>query len=232
MTQKFYLRDATTSVAGTLPGASSIGTVTATVTVTGATTNRTLSGTIGSAQVSAAATTAAVTTQQRFWFRRFVSDPIAAQTVPGTSATWALHLGMQQSSTSAQFNIGLGPIGVWRPGTGALVGLVRDATGAVGTGFPASTVEVAASVSSSGINTNVVAADGDVLVIEVWGPTVTQSSAMAFTDTVFYGGTTEDSATSNAAYILAPADITMFAAATALPRPMLQVRQAVARSTL
>lgn len=204
--QKFYFHDAASSVTGTLPGASDGSSVTPTVTATGASTNRSMNDTIGTSQIAGSLTTASQTTQQINWYRRFLSPALAAQTITAALSTWSLHIAIGESSTNAAHTFSRCVLYVWRPSTGGLVGTLWDQAS---TGQQSNTLAVEQAFSASLPNpagTSVTAANGDVLVFEFYS-VHSQSMASALTTTFYYDGTTEDSATSNAAYLLAPADL-------------------------
>lgn len=234
---KFYLHAATTGDTGTLPGASTLSVTKATpdVTAAGASTNRSMNGTIGTSQVSQALTTLASTLEKKNWYRRFCSDPIAAQTIAAQYVS--LHLGLSQSNTNSDPRVWTaGSLWIWRPGTGAKVGTaLADLTPGTGasTTTLAGTTEEAKSATLSGANTTVsqTSQDGDILVFEMWTDQ-TQLMATAYTNTVFYDGTTENSTTNNAAYLLFTDAVTMFtAAAGSLPYQHRPILQAVNRTT-
>lgn len=214
MTQKFYLHDATTAVAGTLPS-TKIGTSASVGTVAGSATNRVMDATIGVLQTSAALTTVAGTSAQQTWFRRWVSDPVAAQTF-GATAAYTASWASSQSSTNSNFNEEW-IVAIWRPGTGAIVGRITDNATVFETASAAGgTTQTARTATAPIANlTDVVALDGDIIVVEHWRDERVQSMATAYTNTVFYDGTTEASTTTCASFIDFGADIPMFSAAAA-----------------
>src|SRR4051812_41201924 len=119
--QKLYLHAATTSDTGTLPSSSPLG-GTATNSAPGAATNRAMDGTVGASQTSATLSTTATTSAvSQNWFARFLSAPLAAQTIP--SGTWTLSIAGSESNTNSDFAPSV-DISVWRPGTGAAVGTI------------------------------------------------------------------------------------------------------------
>lgn len=221
MTQRFYFHDATTAVAGTLPGGTNIFGEVASVTAVGASTNRTMTGTIGAGQVSIAITTLASTSTQTNWFRRFVSEPIATQTI-GDVASITVAYAYSMSSLNSLFRPAA-LLAVWRPGTGAIVGEVSLALSAdVWTETSAgSTVEIASSfvVPTGAGQNNISALNGDILVVELWRNISVQSMGTAYTNTIFYDGTTEGSASNNAGYLDMGSDIAMFSGAAAANPP-------------
>jgi len=202
-TTKFYLHNAASPDTGTLPGASTLSATTPNVTATGASTNLDMDIAIGTAQVSQALTTLAVVTLQKNWFRRFLSKPLAAQTL--TTGIWTIQGGASESSLASNLLLWGAVIKVWRPSTGAAVATLLDSPtlGSVEPGTTETNISKAtASITGVAIN------DGDILVVELWGQN-TQGNTTARTNTVFYDGTTEASITSNAAFLLAPGAITM-----------------------
>lgn len=228
MTQKFYLHNATSGVSGTLPTATQSGT-TANVTATGFSTPRAMDGTIGTSQTSASLTTLASTSQQFNAYRIFCSSPLAAQTVTA-SGLWTLQLGLSQSNTSSAYAVGA-YLYFWRPSTGAVVVKISTVLGAW-TSSPGTTeTNESGNPNVSWVQTAACSA-GDILVCELWSQQ-TQSMATAYTNTAFYDGTTEGSATSNAAYINAPVDIPLQGGGSSFtPPPPLIVPQAIRRASL
>lgn len=210
---KWYLHNAASSVSGTLPGTgSSQSSTTPSQIATGAGTNRLMDGTIGTSQVSIAQASLGQTAAQTVFFRRFVSPLLAAQTIPASASTLAARVGDQTSnSTNSSFFIPYPVVYVWRPSTGALVGMLRD-TPTSGGSLGAGTSE--AWVSTGFVTpTSVVCQDGDVLICEIWGR-CTQGMSQSYTWTFYYDGTSEwtsdGSAVSSAAAILLTPAITLF----------------------
>ncbi len=172
-------------------------------------TNKSMDGTIGVSQTSLAyATDNTSATDQKQPLVRFLGPLIAAQTISAQSVSY--HAGVQQSNTNSVFQAWC-CIGVWRPGTGALVGMLHDNI-AIGAMAASGTGETAG--SNSVISASVTAQDGDILVLEVWRNNSAQTMATSYTDTVYYDGTTEDSTTSNAAYLLFANDVALYVAPT------------------
>lgn len=202
-TTKFYLHDAASPDTGTLPGATTMSATTPNVTATGAGTNRDMDVAIGAAQTSAALTTLGQTALQKNWFGRFLSKPLAAQTLP--TGIWTVQGGASESAVASNLLLWGAVIKVWRPSTGAVVATLLDnpTLGATEPGTTETNISQAtASITGVAIN------DGDILVVELWGQN-TQGNTTARTNTIFYDGTTEASITSNAAFLLAPGAITM-----------------------
>jgi hypothetical protein len=201
---KLYFHDAATPNTGTLPAATTLSATTPNVTAPGAGINRDMDETIGTAQASSALTTAAQTALQRNWYRRFLSRPLAAQTLP--TGVWTIQGGASESNAASNMFPWGAVISVWRPSTGAPVATLLDSAGlgAVEAGTAETNISTPTG-SLAGVAVN----DGDVLVMELWAPNL-QGNATARTNTVFYDGTTEGSTTSNAAYLLAPGAITFY----------------------
>jgi hypothetical protein len=205
--QKLYFHDASSPLSGTLPPSTTESATAPTKTATGAGTNRAMDGTAGSSQVGPTLSSNKSTTKQNNWWRRFLSAPIAGQTLG--SGTWTIRAAIKTSNTSSAWKVSA-CVYVWRPSNGTLVGRILDAV-TTGVGTSAGTGETdTTAVALSGTGSNVTASDGDILVVEVWG-SVTQSSTTSRTWSLYYDGTTEGSTASNAAYILAPAAITLLA---------------------
>lgn len=215
MPTKFYLRDAQNSLTGTLPGATSLGTsVNINNLSVGTTAGKTLQTTIGSGQTSVSSTTSASIAGQNACFCSFYSDPIAAQTIASQTITCVM-AGLE-SSTNSNFLMSW-VLAVWRPSTGASVGLIWDkAAGTAEVG----TSQTVGSLGTGGTSTSRTALDGDILVLELFRFTQAQSMATSYTNTHFFDGTTESSTTNHAATLTFTNNITMFSApATKAPPP-------------
>ncbi len=205
---KLYFHDAATPNAGTLPGASTLSATTPNVTAATAGTNRDMNQTVGAAQASSALTTLAQTTLQKNWLRRFLSRPLAAQTLP--TGVWTIQGGASESSTNSNMLPWGAVIKVWRPSTGTTVATLLDNT-VLGTVEPGTT-ETNISSATGSIN-GVAVNDGDILVVELWAQN-TQANATARTNTAYYDGTTEGSTSSNAAFLQLPGAITFYRSTT------------------
>lgn len=209
MPTKFYFHDATTTVGGTLPGTALTGTPD--VTASGAGTNRSMDATIGSSQVSATLNTLARTTLQSNWFRRFISPPIAAQTIANQVIT--VRFAASEANANSDMHEGIvGQLHQWRPSTGANINSIS-----FGPGNEPGTTQTAITATRVG-SIAFTMLDGDVLVWEIWS-SQNQAMGTSYANTVFYDGTTEGSTTSNAAHIEFTNDVALFggAAATSLP---------------
>jgi hypothetical protein len=100
MPTKFYFHDATTTNTGTLPGAAASVSASAPSRIaTNGGINRVMNDTIGVAQVTATLATLANTSSQTALIRRFMSAPIAAQTI--ASQNIIVRFAASQSSTNS-----------------------------------------------------------------------------------------------------------------------------------
>jgi hypothetical protein len=204
----FYFHDAATPDTGTLPGATTLSATAPNVTAATAGTNRDMDQTAGTAQVSQGLTTNASAALQRNWFRRFLSRPLAAQTLP--TGIWQIQGAVSESNLASNMFPWGAVIKVWRPSTGTTVATLLDDP-VLGISANEPTVintETNASTLTPSI-TGVAVNDGDILVVELWAEN-TQGSATGYTNTIFYDGTTEGSAASNAAFLQAPGAITFY----------------------
>lgn len=196
---KFYFHDAVTTVSGTLPGASTLSVTASSVAVTGSGTNRAMDGSLGAGQVSQAWTTLANTSAQPTFIRRFISDPIGVNTFgvdPLASISW--FWSGSESNTNSNF-YAHAKVWLWRPSTGAIVATLYDAPPPGVSEFSTSQSGLAAGgTSGAGALASATSADGDVVVVEWWRSTTTQSMGTAYTNTVFYDGTQDAAMTSNA----------------------------------
>jgi hypothetical protein len=162
--------------------------------------------TVGAGQTSLVLSSNASASAQTYYFTKFVSRPLIAQTI--SANTWTYKFGAQESNANANFpTTTTGTVQiclyVWRPSNGTKVGNVLIGNSV--TGFAeASTSESAISGTFSG--SSVSAANGDVLIMEIIF-TTTQGNATARTDTFYYDGTTTDSTSSNAAQISTPQNL-------------------------
>jgi hypothetical protein len=201
--QKFYLHDAATGNTGTLPsGTHSATTDAQSSTPTGKNTQRSMDGSHGTSQTSASWSTLANTSAQPTLLRMFESGPLAAQTIG--AGNWQLSMAGVEANANANLRF-TACVYVWRPGTGALVGSRIFDTTAASTGEPGTSETAVSDTTISGGSVTTQA--GDILVCEIWRDATTQGTATARACQFFYDGTTDASASSNAAFLLAPASI-------------------------
>lgn len=137
----------------------------------------------GAAQTSKALDALAQTAHQDNYLARFTSAPLAAQTI--AAQTWTLALAVSEANTNANSFI-IASIYVWRPSTQAVVGFIYDSDTALGAEW--STTEAGRVVTVSGSAVTTVA--DDVLVFECWRHAA-QGMAVAYTQTVYFDGTTD-----------------------------------------
>jgi hypothetical protein len=205
---RFYLRRAAQTITGTAPATNASLSATAPLVTPGTTngnattpllTNFSLDPNIGvTAQTSLVYTTKAATTNQNQPLMRFVSPPLAAQTIG--QQVMGFSLGYAASSTVSVFWAAT-VWAIWRPSTGGLVGRLLDMPVSPSSGPATASQTVAAVNGGSGNVTPVTCQAGDVLVLELWRNSNVQTMATSYTNTLFYDGTTEGSATNTAAYI-------------------------------
>lgn len=216
MATKFYFHRATTGVTGTLPATNVVlgasgNAATWTPGVTNGTattpllTNRVMDPTISTvAQTSLAYATGAVTTNQKQPLLRFISPPIQAQTF--AAQLLQIYGGISCSNTASVFSYTF-ILGIWRPSTGAAIGAIYNGVGASNT-TAATTSE--ANQGFAGVSSVVqTSLAGDVLVLEIWRTHIVQTMGTSYTNTYFYDGQTEQSASNNAAVLIFANNVTL-----------------------
>lgn len=205
MTLKFYLHAAPSPITG-------LSTTTRNTQITTpdvvATTNFLLMDEkIGSLQTSTVGTTLAdAVTSQSMLIQRFTSPPLKPFTPTLAWNAW-LRVGNAESNLNCNFRLSA-VLSIVRPSTDATVGVMWHSgffTGAEP--LAAGAEEDSTEQNANGPGYTSTTAWGDVLLLEVWRQAATQAMATAYTNTVFYDGTTEGSATTNAAYIRFDNDI-------------------------
>lgn len=229
---KFYLLQATSPNAGTMPSNSPAavaapglgGTVTGDA--SGAATARDATDTVGTniPDVDTLITANANTSFQLWGHRRFVSRPLAAVTFSSGVGSWTFSAAAAESNAAHNASFTVCIYG-WRPSTGAQVGTA----GILALPEPGTTETALNNAASTLLDATLL--DGDVLVFDVFSQ-FTQSMATAYTDSFSYSGGVEGSTTNNAAFIAPPSPLTLFTGAAAPaspPRPTF-VGQAVARA--
>lgn len=205
---KFYLHDVATPNTGTMPTGAFLNSNDSTGDATGARTARDATDVIGAAQTSSTITATANQLAQLWGHRRFVSRPLAAQTIAfsaGLSWTWSWARDENNLNHNLQMRC---QIYAWRPSTGLRVGSGAQNLGAGGTEPTVASTEQAENGTFGSGQTDVTISDGDILVFEIFS-SFTQSKSSALTDTFYYDGTTEASATSCASFITPNAAITL-----------------------
>lgn len=185
---------------------------------TGATTARDATDVIGVANPDTESTFTAVnnTNLQLWGHRRFVSRPLAAQTI-ALNGTWTFSYARSQSNANHNGQVRC-DVYVWRPGTGAQVGTdaanMVGASGLIGT-LLTGTTETADSVTQLWGSANTIQ-DGDILVFDVFS-LFQQGMSAAYTEQFAYDGTTEASASTCASFVTPPSALTLF---TGGPEPV------------
>ena len=186
MPSRIYFHNASNTLSGTFPTTEQ-STLVATVTATGANTLRTMDMKVGISQASLTVTTLANTNLQNAFMGFFCSNPLFSnQTVGG--GTWTLNVADAEANLASNFWINSINVYVWRPSTGAVVGTIRDAQN-LGALEPTGNNSI--QVSTFTYTTSAVSAlKGDVVICELWSQ-YTQGMATAYSNLVYYDGTTE-----------------------------------------
>lgn len=149
-------------------------------------------------------TATADTSQQAWGHRRFLSRPLAAQTM-AAGATWTFRYARTQSNT-AHHQIIRVVVWVWTPSTGTRNGGVGDGALILGTDSGLAAPAVAEAVAGAWGGTPTTLLDGDLLVFDV-STVFTQTMATAYTDSFSYDGVTEGDPASSASYIAPPVPV-------------------------
>lgn len=219
---RLYFHDAASTVSGTLPSGEQSARTQDWVT-TGGATNRTMNTIIGTGQTSRAGSSTAVVAGQNGLLGMFISPPLSgAQTVGG--GTMIVNTAEAEDHLDANFRVNALTVYVWRPSTGAQVGsFVRDG-GSTGGTEPTSINSEQVTHATGVTTTAVSAADGDVVVCEIWAVHA-QATATARTCTFYFDGTTvnttENAVVSNHASFIEFAEALVFAPDTQALTPSL-----------
>src|SRR5574337_1774370 len=140
----------------------------------------------------------AQTAHQDNYIARFTSSPLAAQTIP--AGTWTFALQTSEANNNANSFI-IASVYVWRPSTSSVVGYIYDSDTPLGTRWGTTTTGRLVTISGSSVATQA----GDVLVFEMWRHAATQAAAAGYAQTLYYDGTTDvtngGTAASAASYI-------------------------------
>jgi hypothetical protein len=208
---KFYLLDAATPNTGTMPtSALTITPTSPTGDAAGAYTVRDATDVAGSSNpdIESQITATANSSPQLWGHRRFASRPLAAHAFTTAEGNWTFSYARSESNLLHNQGIRCRAF-LWRPSTGAIVGLKSD--GPLFSGAePLTTGEEAESVTATWFNNNT-SADEDILVFDVW-TSFTQGMNTAYTDQFAYNGTTEGSTTTCATFVTPPVALTLFSA--------------------
>lgn len=215
---KFYLLDATSPNTGTMPSGvlliSPTGTTATTGDAAGSTTARDATDVAGTSNpdIETTITSNADTLVQNWGLRRFVSRPLAAQTLTAGD-TWTFSYARQESNLNHNQSTTV-TVYVWRPSSGLRIGGGSNTGVSVSGGEPTVAATVQAQSTTQVWNSSITLVDGDILVFDVTA-TFQQSMATAYTDSFEYNGTTEASITTCASFVSPPAALTLFTASAA-----------------
>ncbi len=211
MTTKLYFHNASASITGTLPSSEQSSLTADSNLFTGedGTSNRSMNTTIGVSQANLTNASTADTSSHNYYVARWVSPLIYETNIQ--AKTWTYEFGAKESNAAANWPVSGTAQAirvncyVWKPSDGTKVGTILD--GNSNADFEE------AGTSQSVINGTFVGAavtgmtPGDaVLVFEMWA-VVTQANGTSRTQDVYFDGTTENSTTSEAAFISTPQDI-------------------------
>jgi hypothetical protein len=214
-------------------------TLTPNKTVDAETVNRTMSTVIGVAQTSLVMSSNAVTTLQRYYFSKFVTDTLT-NVSSITAQTWTYNFAATSGGTNANFPTGATnqPVRVtayvWRPSTQSKVGDIADGNSAF-TVDEVTTTERAQHTTFSG-NQVLGVQNGDVLVFEVWFE-ISQAAATALNESFFYDGTTVTTTkttivSNHASFIQTPQGLSFGIAPTRVSKARIQRYDIIARVSL
>jgi hypothetical protein len=189
--------------------------------------NRLMDTVIGTSQTSVANTSNASTSAVDYYALRFVSRKLNQTSVAAN--TWTLNFAASQSNTLANFPVSGNnqPIYinayVWRPSSATKVGTILDGNSASVYDEPTDTAERVMHGTFSGSSVASVQA-GDVIVLEMWFR-VTQGMTTAYTQTIFFDGTTENTTenatvSNHASYLETPENLA-FVAEVEEPRSLI-----------
>jgi hypothetical protein len=177
---------------------------------TGASTARDATDVIGTANpdTESQITSTANTNRQIWGHRRFVSRPLAAQTISFSSSSWAFSSAFSESNLNHNQAI-VGYCYAWRPSINNFVGSAL--TNAVRWTNAEPTVAATETTGSPATTTgtDVAISNGDILVFDICTD-FTQAMSTAYTDNFAYDGTTEASTTTCASFITPPSALTLY----------------------
>jgi hypothetical protein len=189
---KLYLRNATATIAGTLPSTEQSA-LTATFQADSFATNRTLSTTKGSSQASLTVTTTAINPID--YFTKMVSEKYLNQTSI-RAGPWQITIAAAEDQSSTNFPVSVsGPtyinLYVWKTSAGTKTGTILDGVSLNNFVEPSLTnTETSEETGFAGAAVSGITVGDDVLVLEIWAqPTTTTASARA--GTFYYDGTVE-----------------------------------------
>lgn len=219
---KLYLHDAITSVGGTLPSSEQNTAITTIQSnVDAQTVNRSMNDTIGTSQTSKQLSIPSVSSTQNYYFTRFVSPPLGAQTI--SAGDWGLSFAVEESATTVNFPVSGANLSipitcyVWRPSTGAKVADICNGSSASTFSEPSSAGSEQSEFGTF-VGSEVTVQAGDVIIIEFLF-SFNHGTSTGRTATFYYDGTTENLTTrtvvsNHASLLIAPVILDF---STALP---------------
>ncbi len=172
---------------------------------------------VGTLQRTRSTPTTNSTAQQSRYVARFVSPPLAAQTI--AAQTWTLGLVTNETNTGAN-SFTRPVIYLWRPSASAVVGFVYDAAANI----PNAEWTGGARTNYGTLSGSAVTAQaGDVLVFEVWAYSAAMGLAGVYNQILYFNGTVEpagnnQSSTSARSFLEASGTGTITFSATATTR--------------
>lgn len=164
---------------------------------------KSLSLTAGVAETSVSGSSIATENPQDNFFTSFSSPALSAQTI--TAQTWTIAVGTAEGNNAANSFTALS-VYVFREGSG-VVGYIYDSDTALGNEWPGASDGRVATFSGS----QVIALADDYLVLEFWRHTAGQAMATAYTQELWYEGTTDVTEGQNddfASYLETPQNLT------------------------
>lgn len=200
---KFYLHQSGTAPSGAPADGTSISATTPTVIPLPGDAHHPMDGAAGASQTYTGQNSTATKSAQTEWYGRWYSAKIAAQTI--AAQTISIHIAVQEGNTNQNLFLSRGCLAIYRLGTGVVARLF-DTASLTSASFTTETA-VNGSVTSSAGTAN----DQDILVYEGWFM-MTQGKASAYFPQAYFDGTTEDSATDNAAYVGFTTAVSMYSA--------------------
>jgi hypothetical protein len=199
--------------------------------------------TIGTAQSIITLTTNAVTSQQFYYFTKFVSEPLNQTSIAAN--TWTYNFAAR-SPVAGFANYPTGSanqpvrvhVYVWRPSNGTKVGTILDGTSASTVDECTSSSLLVCQTTFSGAAVSSIQTN-DVIICEIWH-VLTQSLGSAVLCEFAYDGTTANTTknatvTNHASFIETPETISFVGATTPLTQTTIQkysIRQNVAQTSI
>lgn len=182
-------------------------------TIDSQTVNRSMDRNIGSSFTNKSITTLASTSNLEYYFTKFVSPPLTAQSI--SSNTWTFNIVAYENNLNANFPVSGSNVAnylnvyLYRPGTGLVGNFINGNTNATWTEPTLTSTFTVQQVTFSGASQT--AQLGDVIIVEIVSST-TQSTATARAIAFGYDGTTVNTtagatSTNNASFLETPQDL-------------------------